>query len=138
MTKVMLSAIVILFLCYGGLISAKHFWRGEVMSVEMVGQKWGKTPFETKVFKNGDEKQRAQMAYSLLNHQNQFVGKDRLEIRSELGDPDGFYFSEMFPAYMIETATSREQNSWQIVFLLDRDEKVSQIIVHKNCCDWNK
>lgn len=52
-----------------------------------------------------------------------------------LGDHDGYYFSDMFPAYMIHRGKTREEKSWQIVFLLDRKQRVSEVVVHKNCCD---
>jgi hypothetical protein len=118
-----------------GYVAAKHFWRGETMSTQEVAKKWGKTSFEADKFKNGDESIKAAMAFSLIQNRKIFVGTDRSEIRKKLGDFDGFYFSDMFPAYMIHTGESREQDSWQIVFLLDRNEKVAEIIVHKNCCE---
>jgi len=135
MKRILIYGIAFLVLSYGGMIAAKHFWRGEVMSPKKVGQKWGKDIFDKQKFRNGNEKQRAKMAYSLIKNQKQFIGKNRAEIRKELGDYNGYYFSGMFPAYMIETAKSKGQDSWQVVFLLDKNEKIVEIIVHKNCCD---
>jgi hypothetical protein len=106
------------------------------MSVEEVGKKWGEQQkFSSEVFKSGSEKMRSTMAYDLLKHQNPFIGKDPTDIRKELGDFDGFYFSDMFPTYMIEESNTKEKGSWQIVFLLDSKQKVDEVIVHKNCCE---
>lgn len=114
---------------------AKSYWRGEVLPVQQVAKKWGTTAFDSDKFKKGSEKERSQMAYSLLQNKKKFIGKDRSVIRKELGDFDGYYFSEMYPAYIIEMAQDNESDSWQIVFLIDRKGLVSDIIVHKNCCE---
>lgn len=116
-------------------VVAKHFWRGETMATKNVCKNWGEAPFQVDRFRLEDEVVRAKMACSLLKNQKLFIGKDRAQIRNELGDHDGFYFSDMFPAYMIQSAKSKGEDSWQLVFLIDRKEKVSEIIVHKNCCD---
>ena len=122
-------------LCSGGYVAAKHFWRGETKSLSQVKAKWGDAPFQSEAFKAGGEEVRAKMAFNLLKNSKKFIGKDRAEIRETLGDFDGFYFSDMFPTYIIETAKKNGDSTWQIVFLLDRNEKVSEIIVHKNCCN---
>ena len=97
----------------------------------------GRTTLDTEKFKaaNEDESIRAKMTCSLLKNQRKYIGKDIKEIRKIFGSPDGYYFSDMFLAYMIETAKTRQQDSWQIVFLIDRKRKISKIVVHKNCCD---
>ena len=75
------------------------------------------------------------MACDLLKNQKQYIGKSISEIREIFGPYSGYYFSDMFPTYFIEIARTRQEDSWQIVFLIDRKEKISEIIVHKNCCD---
>lgn len=80
----------------------------------------------------------ASMTCSLLKNQKKFIGKWYYEIRDLLGPHSGYYFSEFFPTYLIESAKKKGKDSWQIVFLLDRKQKISEIIVHKNCCDKKK
>lgn len=116
-------------------VFAKHFWRGETLSNQKVADKWGKGAFDSIKFKDGDDKARASMAFSLLAKKKDYMGKSVLEIRRELGSPDGFYFSDVFPAYMIHRGSAPDEDSWQIVFLLDKDRRVNDIIVHKNCCN---
>ena len=72
------------------------------------------------------------MTYDLLAHVDHFRGMKTPEVRAELGDPDGFYFRDSFPAYIIDEGT---QEGFQIVFLLNNQFKVSNVIVHKNCCE---
>jgi hypothetical protein len=135
MKKLSITLVAIFICLSGGFVAAKHFWRGETMPKSQVAKKWGQGSFDLQKFKNGDEKTRAAMAFAILQNQKQFIGKDRAQIRVELGDFDGFYFSDMFPAYMIESGSTQAEDSWQLVFLLDRNEKVSEVIVHKNCCE---
>lgn len=128
--------LILALLClFATTLSAKHFWRGSVLSPSEVSKKWGEAHFESKKFKEGDEKARASMAYSLLKNKKDFLGKPVGEIRQQLGAADGFYFSDVFPAYMIQRGQRSGEDSWQIVFLLNDDRRVNDIIVHKNCCD---
>lgn len=118
-------------------VKAQYFWRGEFMGVEKVCQRWGEKPLEIARFKSADEDEsiRSQMTCSLLKNQQEYVGKDRSEIRDLFGSYTGYYFSDMFPTYLIEIAETDEQDSWQIVFLINKKEKISKIVVHKNCCN---
>lgn len=132
--KLYLCVLLIFFSCLTAL-AARSLWRGETMKSEKVCQKWGSTEFDVNKFKTGNENLRASMSCSLLKKESDYIGKDRSEIRQLFGDHDGFYFSDMFPAYMIQSGQNSSEDSWQVVFLLDRNEKVSDIIVHKNCCN---
>ena len=73
------------------------------------------------------------MAYSLIKSEK-YLGKSVSEIRQELGDPDGYYFSDTYPAYIITDAVNKGVDVWQIVFLIDKNRKISEVVVHKNCC----
>ena len=118
-------------------VKAKHFWRGETMSQKKVCEKWGQVPLDIAKFKVSEDQEsiRASMACALLKNQKHYIGKDIREIQKLFGSYSGHYFSDMIPTYLIETAQKRGEDTWQIVFLIDRHEKISQIIVHKNCCD---
>ena len=117
-------------------IKREHPWFGETMSIKQVCKKWGTIPFNAVQFKKaeGNESIRAKMACSLLKNQNKYIGKYRWEIRKLLGDYSGYYFSERIPTYFIEIGKNKKEETWQIVFLIDSQEKISQIIIHKNCC----
>lgn len=72
------------------------------------------------------------MAYSILRNEKKYIGKSVIDIHKEFGQPDGFYFSDIIPAYLIQIAKTKNEEAWQIVFLLDHNRKVTKVIVHKN------
>lgn len=109
----------------------KSFWKGDVMSLSQVQSRWGSGPFDASKFKSGDYKTRAKMAHSVV-HSRVAIGKSREEIVALLGDWDGYYFSDSFPAYIIHDGRIEKSETWQLVFLLDKSRKVSEVIVHKN------
>ncbi len=74
------------------------------------------------------------MAYEILMSKK-FKGASVVDIREQLGPPDGFYFIDTYPAYIIQSGRNKKEETWQIVFLLNSEYRVRDIIVHKNCCD---
>jgi hypothetical protein len=103
------------------------------MSLTRVEKKWGQSNFSAEKFKAGDKQVRASMAFSLIK-QKKYIGKSILDIRAELGDFDGYYFSDVYPTYLINEPQKKGEDVWQLVFLLDKNKLVSSVIVHKNCC----
>ena len=108
--------------------------RGDFMSVRKVCQRWGNQPLDITAFKSAedDELLRARMACSLIRNQNDYIGMDRSELLTRFGPFTGYHYTETTPTYLIEVAKTRAEDSWQIVFLLDRDRQVREIAVHKN------
>lgn len=135
MAKIRIFLVLIALLAVGGWSFAKHFWRGEVLNSSEVKKRWGAESFDEGRFRDGSLPIRAGMAYALLQNKKNYLGKERMQIEKLLGSPDGFYFSDMFPAYMIERGRKAGEDSWQIVFLLNNEQKVSDVIVHQNCCE---
>ena len=70
------------------------------------------------------------MACSLLENQNEYIGKSTLEIRNIFGNYDGYYISEAYPVYAIGDTGASGQDVWQILFLLDRHRRISEIVVY--------
>lgn len=120
--------LALIFCCFA---VAKHFWRGQTLPVDKVAQTWGTEAFDAKKFRDGGVAVRAKMASSVLRL-NPLKGKTPEEVRSALGSWDGYYFSDMFPAYIIQDGRVQSGGTWQIVFLLDRKQRISEVIVHKN------
>ena len=138
MKKIFLIVGIFIVFClifaYG---AAKIYLRPmEYMSLKKVCKRWGEQPFDESKFKSAGENRamRAKMTCSLLKNQQKYIGLDSLEIRKRLGDYSGYFFSESFPAYIINQTTKKDKNIWQILFFVDEDHKVSEIVVHKNCC----
>lgn len=114
-------------------VFAQHFWRGELMSLKKVEKKWGQSEFSAERFKTAPPSEKAKMAYSLIKSKK-YIAKSVIDIRQDLGDPDGYYFSDIYPAYIITDSQKKGDDVWQIVFLLDKNRTISEVVVHKNCC----
>lgn len=108
----------------------------EFMSVSEVCERWGDGPLDVAAFRaaEDDEPARAAMACSLLKNQDDYAGMHRSEIEPLFGDSTGYFWNEAQPTYLIEIAETKADDSWQIVFLHDLDRRVTEIVVHKNCC----
>jgi hypothetical protein len=131
MSKFLISLIAILLFSRA---FAQHFWRGELMQLPKIEKTWGESKFDEKKFKDGDISVRAKMAYDLIKSKT-YVGKSRLDVVKNLGPSDGYYFSGMIPAYIINDPPKKGDDVWQIVFLIDKNGIVTDVAVHKNCCD---
>ena len=115
-------------------VLAKDLARGTVLKAKIVKEKWGSDKLDITKFKMSDETIRAKMAYAILSDKS-LIGKDVTYIRENFGQPDGYYMTDAFPAYFIQSGKNHNEESWQIVFTLDTKYKVNKIFVHKNCCD---
>ena len=104
----------------------------QYMSIQQAEMRWGKSPFDVKNFKTGNESIRASMVASLIASKA-LIGKPFKSIREELGNPDGYFENKAIPAYLLST---KEKDIWQVIILPDdRWEKVSDVRIHKNCCE---
>ncbi len=115
---------------------AGHILHRELLSAREVCQRWGDRPLDVEAFRSAedDEPARAAMACSLLKSQADYVGMHGSEIEPLFGEFTGYYHTEIQPTYLIETAKTTADDTWQIVFLIDHDRQVTEIVVHKNCC----
>ena len=127
--------MLVLVAAMDAMAAVKSFWPGQVLSKTEIARKWGKAPLDKSKFKAGSEDERAKMAFSILENKKEFIGVDSTEIRKVLGDFDGFYFRDSIPTYVIHVANNDTDSSWQLVFLVDGNFKVSDVIVQKNCCE---
>jgi len=130
-TKLFLASIIVLGSL--GILFAqilKHP-RGITLPIKKVEKRWGKQKFDLAKFKLGDKTSRAAMAASLIKNKD-LIGKTNAEIFKLLGYGDGYYFSDLIPAYLIEDNSLKGGEVWQIVFILGNQSKVKSIHVHKN------
>ena len=81
---------------------ANPFERGETLSSEKVKLRWG-TIADYKAFKSSDDAAQAKMAYSIMTDKS-LIGKS---IKEVFGKPDGFYFLDRFPAYIIQEGKTK-------------------------------
>ena len=136
MKKYTLTATILLAVFISVVYAAKQYLRPmKFMSLKEVCHRYGESSLDEAQFKASGEdiSIRAKMTCSLLKNQKKYVGLDSLEIRERLGEYSGHFFSESFPTYLINHAEKGGDDIRQILFLLDSKEKISKIVVHKNC-----
>lgn len=124
----LLNMIIIVFSTSA--MSDESNWKGQTLSAKEVLAKWGSQKFDAKKFKSGNEIDRSKMAYSLLNDQS-YIGQSGSKIYEDLGSYSGFFFSDNIPAYLIQFANKPGDIEWQIVFVMDKNRKVSEVIVQE-------
>lgn len=115
-------------------IAAFALWEDKTMSVSEVKAKWGSQKADLKKFKDSTYESKSKMAYSIMTDKN-LIGKTYEEIRDIFGPNDGHYFTDTIPAYIVQEGKSHAEDTWQLVFKMDKSFKVRDIIMHKNCCD---
>ena len=133
MKKIGFTAIFLIGFIFTVWVYGQPFTEGKTLKSSEVKQRWGNEKYDPKKFKEGDAKLKSQMAYSIMTDKT-FVGKSFTEIRELFGQPDGFYFIDTYPAYIIQEGKNKTEETWQIVFRIGRGYKVRDVIVHKNCC----
>lgn len=112
---------------------AQPFFGGKTMKKAAVQKKWGAEKLDFEKFKNGSYEIKSKMAFSIMSDKS-FIGKPIEFIREKLGTPDGYYFIDIYPAYIIQEGTNSKEETWQIVFKLNEKFAVREVVVHKNCC----
>jgi hypothetical protein len=135
MKKAIFSFFILIALS-GVFVAAQLITRNEFMSAEQAKKKWGATPFDAKKFKSAekDVRVRASMAADIVERQS-LKGVNRSEIRSIVGRPTGYYFSDTIYAYIIEPYSEATKESWQLVLIPDdKLETIKEIKIEKKCC----
>jgi len=126
--------ITILIILFSSLIIfAQQFIFGKTLSPVAVKKKWGQMEFNAEKFRNSEYEVKAKMAFEIMRDKK-IRGMDIDEVKSIFGEPEGYYRSDIYPAYIIQSAKTRSEETWQIVFLLNEKYKVRDVVVHKNCC----
>ncbi len=133
MRKILLPLVLVIF------ILSSYLWalpliKGETLSPQKTKSRWGQQTVDFEKFKTSSIEARAPMAFKIMTDKK-LIGKSVEDIRNLLGSPDGFYFIDSYPAYLIQEGKSPKEETWQLVFLLNAKYQVREIIVHKNCCD---
>lgn len=121
------------------LIAATYFcwaeyYAADFMDFAKAEKKWGVKTLDQNSFRTGNPIKRAPMAVDIVKRQL-YVGKDKLQVRKELGDPDSYFFSDTIYAYKIMDLPGVNKENWHLVFIPDdKLEKVKEVKIHKKCC----
>lgn len=131
-TKVLTIAFCIFSL--SGVVFAYNYLEKKTLSSDDVKKKWGSEVYDAKKFKAGDYATKSKMAYSIMQDKA-LIGKKISEIRDLFGPSEGYFFTDTIPVYIIQRGKTHSDQTWQLVFLPDKNDRVLDIIMHKNCCD---
>ena len=133
--KLCLVCVLMISFISAAILYAQIFPKGIFLSAKEVEKRWGSKPLNAAEFKKGNSLIRAPMAASILKEKS-LIGKTNAEIWELLGRHDGYYFSDLIPAYVIEDNSMKGGDVWQIVFFLDRNDYIKSIKVHKNGSEY--
>lgn len=126
------SAILLMF-CFLAFANSGYY-RGDFMSPRETRNKWRVKELDKDLFKNGDPAKRESMAVHILVNQL-YVGKTMKLVRSELGNPDSYFFSDTIYAYKIMPYPGEGKEIWHLVFIPDDNlENVKEVKIYKKCC----
>ncbi|MFZ4405160.1 MAG: hypothetical protein ACOYOK_13750 [Pseudobdellovibrionaceae bacterium] len=129
MKKLIITSIIIATssICYG--YSFAHF-----LTTKEAEKKWGVKSFSAKVFKTETESTKGAMAVDLIK-KNLYIGQPMIKLRTELGAPDSYFFSDTVFAYEI-TPPQKNKEQWQLLFIPDENlTNVKEVKINKKCCD---
>lgn len=71
------------------------------MTISEVTKRWGSEKNDYKKFKDSPYEVKAKMAYSIMTDKS-LIGKSYEEIRELFGPNDGYYITEILPAYIVQ------------------------------------
>lgn len=114
--------------------AAYSYWDSKTLTAVEVKSKWGTEKTDFKKFKDSSYEKKAKMAYSIMTDKS-LLGKSYEEIRAIFGPNDGYFFSDTIPTYIVQRGKNHSEETWQLVFRMDRNYKVKEIFMHKNCCN---
>lgn len=134
----MIKASLVFFALYlfAASVRGNYLDKQIFMDLGQAEARYGVQTFVASSFRTGSTVERAKMAVSLVK-KKVFVGMTPQQIKKELGNFTGYFFSDYIPAYLIEEGWEKGNDTWQLVFLLDDSGHVNEIRIHKNCCPKN-
>ncbi len=125
--------IVVMLLSAAYALSGTSYLNGTFLSLKEAKNKWGSLEFKASEFIKSNERQKGSMAVNLLEKKS-YVNGPMSKVRTEIGTPDSYFFSDTIYAYEI-TPPEENKEQWQLVFIPDdKLEKVKEIKIHKKCC----
>ena len=134
----LICLLLVLFVSSGN--GYAEYYKAVFMDIDQAQKKWGISKFSFEKFKNASAEKRAPMAVDLVKNKK-LIGKDILFLRKQLGEPDGYLFSDAVIGYLIQPVDKENKDSWQMVLIPNKEHtKLSEIKINKKCCfkkpDW--
>ena len=127
----LISFSLIITACLFAKDYTKMFYRGTFLSQKEAEKKWGTKELDINSWKNGTIQDRAAMTASLLKNKKKYIRKPNTEIVTLFGKPDSYYISDLIPAYVVQEYKKEGDEGWELVFLIDRNDKIIDIKAHR-------
>ena len=122
--------ILILLILLPPLFIAFYFYDNRLFLFE-AKLLWKSNPLNKSEFRSGSIQKRSTMAYDIIQSK-QFIGKNCLSIRSDLGDSTGdYYISDVNTTYLL---TEKASANWILTFICGDNQKIESVIIRKSCC----
>lgn len=132
--KKILLLVALSLIIAGSLIAKNYksfFYKGTFISAKEAEKRWGKTDINLDKWKTATITERAKMVSSIVANKKDFVGKTNLEIKQIFGNYDSYYINDPVPAYTIQENSPAGGERWDLVFLIDKNNKVFDIKIHR-------
>lgn len=117
---------------------ASVFDQHTFMDVKAAKAKWGYQKLDKNKFKNSGyegDSIKAKMAAYIIEKQI-YKGSEIALVYKELGTANGYFISDLSPAYVLQRPTEEKNEGWQLVFIPTEDnKKVKNVRVIKTCCE---
>jgi hypothetical protein len=128
---IMVTPVAVYTASKNNLVMKTYLSRWETMSLDKAKKKWGEKTFDSIKFKNGNLNDRSPMVVDLIKSK-QFIGADSNVVREKLGPYTGYFWSDTIPAYIIEQKSKTNPVTWQLVFLIDENWKITEVRIQNN------
>ena len=134
MKKLLIFLILLVLITTPSLIAKNYksfFYKGTFISAKEAQKRWGKIDMDLVKWRSISIPERAKMASSIVNNKKDFIGKNNLEIKQIFGENDSYYVNDPVPAYTIQENNPSGGERWDLVFLIDKNNKIFDIKIHR-------
>lgn len=132
------KGLALLMFVYLQVTQASVFDQYKFMDVKAAQAKWGQEKLDKNKFKNSGyngDSIKAKMAAHIVGKQI-YKGSEIALVYKELGTTNGYFISDLSPAYVLQRPTEEKSEGWQLVFIPTEDsKKVKEVRILKTCCE---
>lgn len=130
-------AALLMIVCFQ-IARASIFDQYTFMDVKTAKAKWGNEKLDKNKFKDSGysgDSIKAKMAAYIIEKQI-YKGSEIVLVYKELGTANGYFISDLSPAYVLQRPTEEKNEGWQLVFIPTEDsKKVKEVRIVKTCCE---
>ncbi len=129
---------IIMVMSVAAIAASSVFNKYKYANASFAKKNWGSEPLNQKEFRESGFKGdlvKAKMAYTIVKNQL-YKDKPISLVFKELGRANGYFMSDLSPAYVLQRPTKEKNEGWQLAFIPTKDGKrVKEVRIFKSCCD---